>query len=200
MVRLADILDSAGAYRLWQLPFARSKFRPIVSRNELLEARRVLDVGCGPGTNAPFFAHAAYLGLDLNPRYIQYARQRFGRDFQVADVRTYLPEDGQPYDFILANSLFHHLDDASTRDILSRLGRLLCPAGHVHILDLVLPPQPGLARWLARQDRGDHPRPLERWRELFSEHFEPMVFEAYPVRGLGLTLWEMVYFKGKARQ
>jgi hypothetical protein len=35
---------------------------------------------------------------------------------------------------------------------------------------------------------------------LFSAALEPVVFEPYPLRGFGATLWNMVYFKGKARR
>jgi hypothetical protein len=72
--------------------------------------------------------------------------------------------------------------------------------GHVHILDLVLPIRPSVSRLLARADRGDYPRPLEQWRELFTAVFDPVVFEPYPLGAAGVTLWNMVYFKGRARR
>ena len=40
-------------------------------------AQTVLDVGCGPGTNAPHFAHADYLGVDINPSYVATAARRY---------------------------------------------------------------------------------------------------------------------------
>ncbi len=73
------------------------------------------------------------------------------------------------------------------------------PDGHVHILELVLPAKPSAARLLARMDRGEFPRPMEEWRQIFSDVFEPVVFEPYPLTGLGTTLWEMIYFKGKRK-
>ncbi len=70
MARLTDILNFPSVYRLWQAPFASAKLRPLQHDNDLCNARRVLDVGCGPGTNSPVFSHTDYLGLDLNERYI----------------------------------------------------------------------------------------------------------------------------------
>jgi hypothetical protein len=70
----------------------------------------------------------------------------------------------------------------------------------VHILDLVLPARPSVSRLLARADRGAYPRPLDQWRELFTTSFEPVVFEPYPLGAGGVTLWNMVYFKGRARR
>ncbi|HET9684622.1 MAG TPA: class I SAM-dependent methyltransferase, partial [Gemmatimonadaceae bacterium] len=137
---------------------------------------------------------------DFNPSYIESARQRTGREFIVADVTKYEVAPDERFDLILANSLFHHIDDASTRRILAHLATLLSPDGHVHIFDLVLPSRPSVSRFLARADRGDFPRPIDEWRELFTDAFEPVVFEPYPLGAGGITLWNMIYFKGRARR
>jgi SAM-dependent methyltransferase len=193
-------MENTLAYRIWQAPFAERKLAPLLAHNDVAGARRVLDVGCGPGTNTHHFAGADYLGVDFNPAYIESARRRHGRQFVVADVTTYQVSPDQRFDFILANSLFHHIEDTATERILAHLATLLSDDGHIHIMDLVLPPAPSVSRFLARADRGDHPRPLEAWRELFTRVFEPVVFEPYPLGAAGMTLWNMVYFKGRARR
>jgi len=193
-------MEHTLAYRLWQAPFAEQKLVPVFRHNDLTRVRRVLDVGCGPGTNTPHFAGTDYLGLDFNEGYIDYARARYGRDFITADVTKYRVSESERFDFVLCNSLFHHIDTANVRRILEHLATLLTEDGHVHILDLVLPKEPSIGRFLARMDRGEFPRPLEEWREIFTGAFEPVVFEAYPVGVAGVTLWNMIYFKGKVRR
>lgn len=197
--RISDVLDSPRAYALWQSPFAKSKLQPLLRHNSLHSVRRVLEVGCGPGTNAGYFAHADYFGLDLNPRYVEHARRVHRGDFIVADARTYEVPEAERFDFVLSNSFFHHIDDVNSIKILQRLHAALTDDGHIHVLDLVLPPQPSVSRWLASHDRGDYPRPLAQWREMFSDIFEPVVFEPYAVRAMGVDLWSMVYFKGRRR-
>jgi SAM-dependent methyltransferase len=196
----ARLMENTLAYRVWQAPFAERKLAPLFAHNDVARARRVLDVGCGPGTNTHHFASADYLGIDFNPAYIESARRRHGREFIVADVTKYEVPADRRFDLILANSLFHHIDDASTRRILAHLATLVSHDGHIHIMDLVLPPAPSVSRFLARADRGDYPRPLEEWRDLFTSTFEPVVFEPYPLGAGGVTLWNMVYFKGRARR
>jgi SAM-dependent methyltransferase len=190
-------MEHVTAYRFWQAPFAEKKFAPVLRHNDISSVHRVLDVGCGPGTNTHHFGRAAYLGLDINQDYIAYARRRYGRDFLATDIRKYVCSPSHRFDFILVNSFFHHLDDDDTRRILVHLSSLLTTGGSVHILDLVMPAEPSIARFLARSDRGEFPRPLGDWCTLFGESFEPVVFEAYPLGALGVTLWQMVYFKGK---
>lgn len=199
MPQLADILDSPALYRLWQLPFVRAKLRPLFEHTDLRSVERVLDVGCGPGTNSQLFRHASYLGLDLNESYIESARQRYHGRFEVADVRTYQPSDESSFDLILINSFLHHIDDANTSRILSRMHSLLSNKGHIHVMELVLPPGRSIGRWLANRDRGDYPRPLSHWRTLFLDHFQEVTWQPYQLECLGLGLWQMVYFKGRRK-
>ena len=195
------IMEHTLAYRLWQAPFAEQKLAPLFAHNDGLRGvRRVLDVGCGPGTNTHHFARGHYLGVDHNPAYIEHARRKHQRDFLVADITRYEVAPGERFDFILVNSFLHHVDDASVRRILAHLATLLTDDGHLHALELVLPERPSVSRQLARYDRGEYPRPLAEWRALFGESLEPVVFEPYPLVGLGVKLWDMVYFKGRARR
>jgi SAM-dependent methyltransferase len=190
------------SYRLWQTPFAEEKFAPVLRHNDLARVRRVLDVGCGPGTNTHHFAGVDYLGIDVNERYVEYARRRHRRDFMVVDATEFTVPAGERFDFVLVNSFLHHLPDGAARRLLAHLSSVLTNEGHIHVLELELPEHPSVARLLARMDRGDHPRPLKAWRELLAESFEPVVFEPYRRGGwgwAGATLWNMVYFKGRAR-
>jgi SAM-dependent methyltransferase len=159
--------------------------------------RRVLDVACGPGTNTRYFAQSDYLGIDLNERYIKDARRRYGRNFIVVDARDYTAEPADRFDFILVNSFLHHLNTEDVVHILSHLRTLLTEAGHIHILELVLPEGRSIARLLARWDRGKFARPLAEWRAIFGGLFEEVVFEPYTLTGGGTTLWNMIYFKGR---
>ena len=194
----ARVMEIPWVYRVWQAPFQEQKLAPLLSHNDLAAVRRVLDVGCGPGTNAPHFRGMDYLGLDINAGYVERARARYGMRFEVADVTRWQVR-GEPFDFILVNSFFHHVRDEDALRILEHLATLLTPDGRIHVLDLVLPDAPTLPRLLARLDRGDYPRPLPAWRELLGRHFEPDVFEPYDLGAGGVALWNMVYFRGRRR-
>jgi SAM-dependent methyltransferase len=190
------LLEQTLVYRVWMAPQIERKFAPIRAHNDLARVRRVLDVGCGPGTNTSQFLDADYVGLDINPRYVDSARRRYGKDFRVVDVTQYEVSDQERFDFVLVNSFLHHLATPDVERILDHLSALLSDDGHVHLLELVLPSQPSVARQLAKWDRGDYARPLEDWRTIFERSFRTVVFEPYRV-GLGrVTFWNMIYFKG----
>jgi SAM-dependent methyltransferase len=176
------------------------KLCPLRSRGEIARARRVLDVGCGPGTNTAAFDHTAYVGIDVNPAYIQTARQRFGREFLVADVTTFPWPAGAEFDFIFLNSLLHHVESNDARELLRRLATLVVSGGYLHIIDLVLPEHRWSIPWvLAKLDRGDYPRPLAELRALVSMSFEIVDFAPFPLRAGGIDLWHCVYFKARPK-
>jgi SAM-dependent methyltransferase len=205
MSALDLIMRQPLIYRLWMAPFAERKFAPITAHNDMQRIRRALDVGCGPGTNATHFTASDYLGIDLNPEYIRDAERRYGAcnsrlRFEAHDASTYAAPLGQRFDFVLVNSFLHHVDDPTARSILANLARLLTDDGHVHILELVLPENASIALFLARADRGKFPRPLEQWRHMFLDFFEPVVCEPYDLSRANVCLWKMIYFKGRAKR
>lgn len=189
-------MRNTTAYRLWQAPFANAKLAPVLKHNDFSTIGRVLDVGCGPGTNCRYFEDCDYTGMDINPQYIDYARRTFGRNFVVQDVCTFQAAPNERFDFVLINSLLHHLDEAATDRILDQVSKLLASGGHVNIVDLVIPEEVGMPRWLAANDRGDYPRGLDQWQDIFERHFQSVVFEPFPIKLVGLELWALVYFKG----
>jgi SAM-dependent methyltransferase len=208
---IEKILEHPAVYTAWQAPFVSQKFAPVERHLAHLQVRRVLDVGCGPGTNAPPFAGADYVGMDINEEYLAIARAKYGGRFVQADLATAegpsvswssatssssnLPSLGT-FDTILVNSFLHHLPDQAVMRLLHQLQRLLDPDGRVHILELVVPERRSLAKVMARLDRGRYARPLATWRTLFTAHFDPLEFEPYQIGG---GLWAMVYFQGRAR-
>jgi 2-polyprenyl-3-methyl-5-hydroxy-6-metoxy-1,4-benzoquinol methylase len=204
MSTLDLIMRQPFVYRLWMAPFAEKKFAPILRHNDMRKVRRVLDVGCGPGTNAPHFAASNYLGIDLNPQYIRDAERRYGSSdgsmqFLARDAATFALSPSERFDFVLVNSFLHHVDDPTAKGILSNLSQLITNDGYIHILELILPDHPSITRFVARADRGNFPRPSESWRQMFEQFFDTTVFEPYDLGVSHVPLWKLLYFKGKPR-
>jgi SAM-dependent methyltransferase len=189
------LLEHPAVYAAWQRPFVQKKFAPAERWLQKRPMRRVLDVGCGPGTNARRFSGAEYVGVDINEEYLAIARSRHAGRFVQADLEVADLTSFGAFDVILVNSFLHHLPDGAVTRLLGQLARLLEPDGRIHILELVLPRQISLEKIMARLDRGRFVRPLPAWQTLFSAHFDAAVIEPYTVAGL----WSMVYFQGKKK-
>ncbi len=201
MIRRATdrLLEHPLVYRTWQAPFASAKLKPFLNYAERKRMRRVLDIGCGPGTNARVFAGCDYVGIDVNPDYIRTASARHPGRWVVGDVTDQRILPNEQFDCVFANSLMHHLDDAAVRNLLRRIAALIAPGGAAHVLDLVLPARTSAGRVLAQLDRGRFARPLESWRTLLTEHLQQEHFEPYAFGLPLLPMWQMVYFVGVPR-
>ena len=95
---------------------------------ELDGHRRVLDVGCGPGTLAG--NHGAghdWVGTDLSARQIEYARRAYGHTGArfYRETPAHVPADEGPFDAVTMVELIEHLEpsvvDATIAESLERL-------------------------------------------------------------------------------
>jgi trans-aconitate 2-methyltransferase len=91
--------------------------RDLVSAIPNIEARIVVDLGCGPGNStevlAARFPDAAVQGLDSSSDMIDAARRRLPQvQFAVADVQEWT--DPGPFDVLLANALLQWVPDHAT--------------------------------------------------------------------------------------
>jgi 2-polyprenyl-3-methyl-5-hydroxy-6-metoxy-1,4-benzoquinol methylase len=103
---------------------------------ELEGYRRVLDVGCGPGTLAANFGgDREWVGTDLSARQIAYARRAYGHlgarfyDASLADVRRQQP----PFDAVTMVELIEHLDMPVVDELITDALQCLRPGGRLII-------------------------------------------------------------------
>jgi SAM-dependent methyltransferase len=98
---------------------------------ELAINKTVLDLGCNNGYGTALLgSHCAkVIGIDVSPRAIEDAQQRFGNNgihFLVYDGRT-IPFDGHSFDMIVSFQVIEHIVDPAP--YLTEIARVLRPAG-----------------------------------------------------------------------
>jgi 2-polyprenyl-3-methyl-5-hydroxy-6-metoxy-1,4-benzoquinol methylase len=99
---------------------------------ELDGHRRVLDVGCGPGTMIGFLGQKhECVGTDLSERQIQYGRETYGTASSrfFAAPPSALPEEEGPFDAVTLVELIEHLDPALVDETIRQALERLRPGG-----------------------------------------------------------------------
>ncbi len=99
---------------------------------------RVLEIGCGMGTDGAQFAQAGadYTGVDLTEAAIELARKRFELsglqgNFQVADAEN-LEFPDETFDLVYSHGVLHHTPD--TARAIREIHRVLKPGGRAEVM------------------------------------------------------------------
>lgn len=111
--------------------------RDLLAQVPLRQARRAIDLGCGPGNSTELlvarFPQAEVIGIDNSPEMLRQARKRLPTcDFIEADLATWTPSDA--VDLLFANAVFQWVPDHPA--VLRRLLQALPPGG---VLALQMP-------------------------------------------------------------
>jgi SAM-dependent methyltransferase len=146
--------------------FAESHVRPRFGA-------RILDIGCGPGTAVPYFPGAEYYGIDISPRYIEFARRHWpSATFACSRVGEFVPPQERYFDIVLAVGIVHHLDDAEARRLFAVAHKVLRPNGRLVTLDGVFTrDQSRFARFFVSRDRGQYVRDEQGYIRIASDSF-----------------------------
>lgn len=130
----------------------------------------ILDIGCSTGTCASTvvdMANNRYVGIDIEPQYIQRATRRSPRGrFLTMDARALtFPDDS--FDVILFVGALHHMDDGLIEQCFLQIKRVLRPDGVVLCAEPVFTEGKPLSRFLLLRDRGEFIRDEPGYRRLF---------------------------------
>lgn len=97
--------------------------------------RRVLDLGCGNGRHAIYFAREGFdaCGIDISATAIEWAKDWAGKeglqiDFRVGDI-TQLPYPDQSFDVIVSHGVLDHVPMEDAKRAVSEAARITRPGG-----------------------------------------------------------------------
>jgi 2-polyprenyl-3-methyl-5-hydroxy-6-metoxy-1,4-benzoquinol methylase len=138
---------------------------------------RILDIGCGTGRILEYLpVSTEYVGLDLNPKYIAYAQNKYKTRAQfycadVSELTNYVPKFTQ-FDIILTTAILHHLEDNEVSRLFENLYEYLKERGKIMTFDpTFVPNQSWLAKYIISKDRGQNVRTPEEYIRLIKNRF-----------------------------
>ncbi|HEY0762861.1 MAG TPA: class I SAM-dependent methyltransferase [Pyrinomonadaceae bacterium] len=96
---------------------------------------RVLDLGCGNGRHAMYFARQGFsaAGIDVSEQAIEWAKDWASRegleiDFRVGDIEN-LPFDDSTVDVVVSHGVLDHVHMSTARKAATEVRRVLGPGG-----------------------------------------------------------------------
>jgi SAM-dependent methyltransferase len=129
-----EFFDEVGRHRYE----VYAPWMPSVMGFDKFKGKRLLEVGCGMGTDLLQFARGGALctGVDLTPRSVEISSLHFGlydlrADFVLGDGER-LPFADESFDVVYSNGVLHHTPD--TARAVRELHRVLRPRGVAKVM------------------------------------------------------------------
>lgn len=122
----------------------RPQSAPLLEPAELAPGQTVIDYGCGPGGLAVELARRVapggrVHGVDLNPLFLERARERAKRDGVEALIELHrtdgdrIPLDSRLADRLVCKNVMEYVPDVAAT--LAEFRRVLTPGGLAHVID-----------------------------------------------------------------
>jgi SAM-dependent methyltransferase len=129
-----EFFDSVERHRYQEY----AAWMPQLMEFEKFRGARLLEIGCGMGTDLLQFARggARCTGIDLTPRSVEISRHRFrlygaNAHFMISDGER-LPFRTESFDVVYSNGVLHHTPD--TAGSIREVHRVLRPGGVAKVM------------------------------------------------------------------
>jgi len=135
----------------------------------------ILDFGCGTGDFCLLFDKSQYIGVDIEKRFIEFAKSRFGGyNFLKINEGKSLPFKDSYFDKVLVFGVLHHISDNDIQRILKELARVLSNSGEIILYDQLPSSEQKkfFGKVLVKFDRGKFIRENGNLKILLKQYFK----------------------------
>lgn len=179
LVKLLKVLIWAFLNDLFQRILTGNKWEQRSNLFRYLQAlnlkpdSKCLDFGCGTALFAPVFTalNLNYHGYDIDKRLLDYASRIYKNTQFISSLNDL--EVTVPFDLILANCCFHHIDPVTLDAELNRICNLLADDGTFIMIDILFPQND--SHWLRnlfrKLERGTFIRTVDGYSAQIERHF-----------------------------
>ena len=145
--RIAAVYDAAVE------PFNASLRRYVLKISQPVEGLKVLEVGCGTGTNLALFAEAGceVSGIDLSPSMLDLAKKKLGEDadLELGDASA-MPFDDGAFDLVVGFLTLHEMPLEIRGPVVSEMARVAGEDGRLVFVDFHHGPYTFPKGWMYR--------------------------------------------------
>lgn len=125
----------------WETGEPSLDLRLLFKQNRIRKGMKMLDIGCGLGTQTRFMAKngAAATGIDISETAIKKAREQLLKEsnllanFIVGDVCK-MPMPTASFEIAYDRGCYHHLSPKQRENYTKEVARVLAPKGLLHML------------------------------------------------------------------
>ena len=165
-----DLFQRVITGNKWEQRYSLSGYLKALN---LKPGSRCLDFGCGTALFAPVFKAAKlnYYGYDIYQHLLDYASLIYKKTYFTSSLDDL--EASAPFDLILANCCFHHIDSRTLGAELHNISTLLADDGTFIMIDILLPQNDSfwLRKLFRKLERGAFVRTDIDYSMLIKRHF-----------------------------
>ncbi len=169
---LNKLAENSRLFEVFEKIFGADSQKKLAYRSAYKNGKRLLDFGCSTGNTTEAFLDFDYVGIDLDPGCIKYAKNRWKEYSNVKFIANDIfkkPFKSNYFDYILFAGTGHHIPDTLFVPILRELLQVLKDDGELWFYDILRPQKnsPLLTKLLANLDRGRYIRTFKQYESIF---------------------------------
>ncbi|HEY0826830.1 MAG TPA: class I SAM-dependent methyltransferase [Bacilli bacterium] len=148
--------------------FTKKYIHDHITNHFHVENKIVLDFGAGTGANCCLFAPSHYLGIDLDEKRINFAKQLYPKHRFIAFDGHRIPIPNQTVDCILIVAVLHHISTDQISEYLEDFRRILKPQGNIIVIEPYVCEKTKVNNWFMNwYDNGQYIRKEDEYLKLF---------------------------------
>ncbi|MCK5283610.1 MAG: class I SAM-dependent methyltransferase [Nanoarchaeota archaeon] len=161
--------------------FAIERYIKKIIRKEFnFNDSKVLDFGCGTGSNSFIFKAENYLGVDIDKKRIDFA-SKLSPEYKFKVIENnILPANNNYFDYICVFAAIHHIPDYIFQGYIKEFKRVLKAHGKIIMIEPVFSENHRFNNWLMKTfDDGKFIRYEKEYKKLFSKDFSITFYKRF---------------------
>jgi ubiquinone/menaquinone biosynthesis C-methylase UbiE len=156
---------------------------------------RVLDFGCGVGSNSTLFHNDDYIGVEVDKSRVlssrlKYPKSKFETIPLISTPNDKIPFEDNSFDIIFISLCLHHIDSSTCKLLFKEFSRVLKDTGKIIGIEPCILSKKYFSNVIMNIiDAGDYILPIEEYKKIYSsEAFN--VKDINIVKTAGYHLWQ----------